>query len=174
MFTVINWSTTESIKYPRLPSSGFPFDTTNDVLFSFEILVNVLNHHGINALWHERVKNHEIHERLNLKGSLFQRNSRKLWSLHQNSKGKTLDKITQTKTDHKSKLSDFLIQLFQVYKRAVSISCHEQKAQMQGWPDLTPALVGHGNQSEKLDGRSRKIEVNVPLSVDEWSVISLA
>jgi hypothetical protein len=69
-------------------------------------------------------------------------------SVHQNDKGKTLDKAIQTKTDHKSKFVDISTQFFQAYRRAITISCQGQKAQMQGWPSLTLALVDHDNRSE--------------------------
>jgi hypothetical protein len=69
-------------------------------------------------------------------------------SLHQNDNGKTLDKAIQIKTGHKSKFAGISARFFQAYRRAVPISCHEQKAQTQGWPDLTFALVDHDNRSE--------------------------
>ena len=91
-------------------------------------------------------------------------------SRHQNDNGKTLGKaIHRQKTDHKSKFGGTSAQSFQAYGRAVPISCHEQKAQTQGWPSLTFVLVDHDNRSGKLDCRSGKVGAEVLSNLDEWS-----
>ena len=87
--------------------------------------------------------------------------------MHQNDNQKKVDKATQIKTGHKSKPGVISTRFFQANRRAVPISCHEQKALMQGWPDLTPALVEHDNRSEQLDCRSGNVGTETPPNVDE-------
>ena len=78
------------------------------------------------------------------------------------------------KTDHKSMFGGISARYFKACRRAVPISCHVQKAQMQGWPSLTLALVEHDNRSEKLDGRSGKVVTETSPNLDEWPVTHLA
>ena len=47
--------------------------------------------------------------------------------------------------DHKSRINGTTPQLFQASRRIVAISCLAQKAQTQGWPDLTLAQILQDN-----------------------------
>jgi hypothetical protein len=87
--------------------------------------------------------------------------------------GKRWVKPYRQKTDHKSMLGGISARSFQACRRAVPISCHEQKAQTQGWPSLTLVLVERDNRSEKLDGRSGKVGSEASPNLNEWSVTSL-
>ena len=135
-------------------------------VFSFVFVLDI----GRKRAAHQRVKNPEILERLNLKVHLFRRNLRRNLKVDiKMAAVKNWVKPRKRKAGHKSMIGDTPSQFFQSCRRTIPLSSHGQKAHMQGWPDLTHAQIVHDKRSEQLDCRLGKVEIEETPNFDEWS-----